>query len=231
MITARSLSDLVYEELLRQIVAGELRSGCLLREPQLASQLGVSRTPVREALTRLAEDELLEIRPNRSAMVRHLGREELLHIYQVREALEGLAAELACGRLTASDYARLKRLAAAAQDEAAANYMAACHAFDVELHRLVGLRSGNPVLARQIEQFHTVVHLVRERIGNQDGALALTYRQHLDILAALKAGDPAASRRAMTNHIRTSCAFAVRGVADQAAAPAAAENQKQVLIG
>jgi DNA-binding GntR family transcriptional regulator len=229
MITASTLSDLVYKELLRQIVAGELRSGCILREPQLALQLGVSRTPIREALTRLAEGELLEIRPNRSAMVRHLGRDELLHIYQVREALEGLAAELACGRLTAPDHARLKRLAAAARDEEAATYVAACHVFDVELHRLVGRRSGNPVLARQIERLHTVVHLLRERIGDQEGALRRTYRQHLDLLAALRAGDAAASRRAMVEHLRTSFQFAVRCAADDAEVRAPAPGRGHAL--
>ena len=117
MIHARTLSRQVYDHLLRRIFDGGLVSGSPLREVDLAARLGVSRTPIREALGRLAEYGVVETRPNHGAIVRRLGRDELVHLHQVREALEGMAAEMACGRLDEDDFARLDALAEAAGDE------------------------------------------------------------------------------------------------------------------
>lgn len=217
MIQPNKLSDQVYKQLLRDVLSGRLPSGTVLREVELAGQLGVSRTPVREALGRLAGHGLAEIRANRSAVVRHLGDEQLRHIYQVREALEGMAAELACPRLTAGDFARLDQLAAAIPDDDATGSADACHRFDVELHRLLAHRSGNPVLAGEIEKLHDLVQLVRNQVAAQDGALALALRQHREIVAALRARKPVQARKAMIEHIRSSCAEAVRGTLEAAA--------------
>ncbi|MBY0525779.1 MAG: GntR family transcriptional regulator [Gemmataceae bacterium] len=210
MIEVSQLYHQVYKHLVNEILAGRLPPGRILRETILAAQLKVSRTPIREALRKLAADGLVEISPNRSAVVRRLGAEQLGHIYQVREALEGMATELACGHLTAADFTSLDRLATAAEDAAQPNYRTACHRFDVELHRLVASRAGNPILAKEIEKFHDLVQLVRERTASYNEMLALAYRQHLEIIAALKAGDGAAARKAMIEHIRSSCEVALR---------------------
>jgi len=210
VIQANKLSDQVYHHLLAEVLAGRLAPGTVLREVELAGQLGVSRTPVREGLGRLAAQGLAEIRANRSAVVRRLGPEQLRHTYQVREALEGMAAELACRHLTAADLAHLDSCSAAVPDEGAPGYCDACHRLDVELHRLLALRSGNPVLAREIAKFHDLVQLVRDRVASQSGALPLALRQHRQIIAALKARQPARARKRMIEHIRASCAVAVR---------------------
>ncbi len=209
MIQANKLSDQVYQHLLQEVLSGHLAPGDVLREVELAAQLGVSRTPVREGLGRLAAQGLAEIRANRSVVVRRLGAEQLRHIYQVREALEGLAAELACRRLTPADLAHLEQCSTAVSEEEDAGYRAACHRFDIELHRLLAARSGNPVLAREIEKFHDLVQLVRHRVASQPGALSLALRQHRQIIAALKSRKPAAARERMIEHIRSSCAVAV----------------------
>lgn len=217
MIATQALSDQVYKHLLGEILSGGLFSGALLREPDLAATLGVSRTPIREALGRLAKDGLLEIKPNRSAIVRRLRAEDLRHIYQVREALEGLAAELAAGKLTAADLARLKALAAATRDSHDPDHIAACHTYDVELHRTIALRAENPVLAAEIRRFHHLVQLVRNRVGKHREGLALACREHHGIIATLKSGDAEASRKAMVAHIRSSCDVALRhAIADAA---------------
>ena len=88
MIEAKSLSHLVYEHLLPLILTGELAAGSSLREGKLAAELGVSRTPIREALHRLAEYGVVEIRANYGAVVRRLGVQELVDFHQIREALE-----------------------------------------------------------------------------------------------------------------------------------------------
>ncbi len=222
MVVAAKLPDQVYTRLLGEILSGRLESGAVLRETELSERLGVSRTPVREALGRLAAADLVELARNRSAVVRKLLPEQLRHIYQLREALEGLAAERACGRLTPDDLARLDELARAIDPNDCDRDRAACHRFDVELHRLIAERSGNPLLAREIGKYHDLVQLVRERVGNRDGGLALAFRQHVQIIEALREGDPAACHRAMVEHIRSSGALAVR---------CAAENTDQNVSG
>lgn len=209
MIEASKLSHQVYKHLAGEILSGRLEQGEALQETDLAERLGVSRTPIREALARLAADGLVELAPNRRAAVRQLPSDQLVHIYQLREALEGMAAELACGRLTSDDFSLLDRLAAAVGNPALPRSKDSCHEFDAQLHRLIAARSGNPVLAREIGRYHDLVQLVRERVGDQRSALALAHRQHLEILAALKANDPVRSRQAMIEHIRTSCQVAV----------------------
>jgi DNA-binding GntR family transcriptional regulator len=222
MIKRETLNQKVYDRLLRMIVAGEMAPGDPLREADLAERLGVSRTPVREALNRMAEHHLVEMRPHRGAVVRHLRREEVIHLHQVREALEGLAAQLACGRLTAADFERLDALAKASEDEDSPGYFRAFDKFDVELHRLVAQRSGNPILAREIRKlletmmlihaqlelvllgYHQISAVDRKRIRKE------CWHQHIAVVAALKAGNPQASRRAMIGHVQSSCEFKLR---------------------
>src|SRR5690348_16229393 len=109
-----TLADLVYEYLLRRISTGAYTAQAPLRELDLVARLGVSRSPIREALLRLTEHGLVEV-VGRSARVRSLNPEDLLHVYQVRKVLEGEAVRLACGRLSAEDFARLEALTPASR--------------------------------------------------------------------------------------------------------------------
>ncbi|WZP00889.1 GntR family transcriptional regulator [Isosphaeraceae bacterium EP7] len=219
MLTVQTLSLRVYEHLLRRIFSGELTPGSPLGESELAAQLGVSRTPVREALCRLAEYGVVETRRNHNAVVRRLGRDELIHLHQVREALEGMAAELACGRLTEADFARLDGLAGASGDSDAADYLAALDSFDVGLHRLISARSGNPFLAREAGKLHDLTMLIHielesalipgRRIDPAEPAeiRRVCWHQHVAIIGAQRSGDPASCRRTMIEHIRSICRY------------------------
>jgi len=215
MIKASKLSSQVHKHLLAEILEGRLPSGTPLRETELATQLGVSRTPIREALKQLAAEGFVEVYPNRSGIVRRFTAEQLRQIYQVREALEGMAAELAAGHLTPADFAQLEKMAAPMSDEGHPDYRATAHRLDAHIHRLIAARSGNPILAREIERLHDLVQLMRERVGTQMGALPLAHQQHMEIIAALRAGDAVRSREAMVQHIRSSCELAVRCVLEE----------------
>ena len=212
-LEVQSLGDRVVHQLLDHLLSGRIAPGSRLREVELAARLGVSRTPVREALARLARDGLVELLPNRGAIVRQLGADELRHIYQLREALEGLAAELACEHCTPDDLTRLRTLfdAAAVRD---ANFATACRQVDQELHRLIAARSGNPVLAQEIRRFHDLVQLVRERVDDVSGALDQALAEHRAILTALERRRPTEARAAMTAHIRHALEVALRHALD-----------------
>jgi DNA-binding GntR family transcriptional regulator len=222
VIQPRTLASQVYQQLLRQIFSGELTPGCALREAELSAQLGVSRTPVREALGRLAEYGVVESRPNHGCVVKRLGRLELIHLHQVREALEGMAIELACGKLTESDFANLDRLAEKARDQNAPNYFKASDEFDVTLHALIAERSGNPLLVREIRKLHEMTLLMHDQLETvligghrvdpeeQLELRGMGWREHIKIVAALKSKDPARCRAAMVSHIRSASRYKAR---------------------
>jgi DNA-binding GntR family transcriptional regulator len=222
MVQVRTLGRQVYEHLLQRILSGELVPGTTLREGELAAQLEVSRTPIREALGRLSEYGVVESRPNHGAVVRRLGREELIHIYQVREALEGMAIQLACGKLTDADFARLDTLAEAARDPSAPHAFKACDDFDAGLHLLIADRTGNPILAREIRKLHDITRLIHDQLervlvdgprsgpGERREFRTSDWREHVGILAALKSGKPDDCRAAMVAHIRSASQYNAR---------------------
>ncbi len=206
-----TLADQVYAYLLRRISTGVYPPRSPLREPDLVERLGVSRSPIREALLRLTEHGLVEV-AGRSAQVRSLSSDDLIHIYQVRKALEGEAVRLACGRLTAEDFVRLEALALNDCGEATPEYEAACFELDHELHRLIAERSGNPILAQEIRKLHDLVQLVHKPVADRHDLLARERREHLQIVERLQAGDRQGSHKALLAHLRLSCQSQVRCV-------------------
>jgi DNA-binding GntR family transcriptional regulator len=232
MISAHTLTSQAYERLLQMIVSGELSPGCSLREADLAARLGVSRTPVREALHRLEEYGLVAMRANHGAVVRRLGREEVVAIHQLREAMEGLACGLAFGRITDEDFARLDDLAEAARGPHAPNRFEAFDLFDAEFHATVARRSGNPLLAREIVKLHRVSMLVHDQLesvlmgahrilpAERDEARGMFWRQHVAVVDELRAGSRSGARRAMIKHVRATCAYRTRLLASPARAGA-----------
>jgi DNA-binding GntR family transcriptional regulator len=106
----RSLRDQVYDRLRSAILSGELAAGAPMIEAEIAAMLGASRTPVREALRRLETEGMLEPRGARGSVVRELKRDEIDCIFEIREALETLAARRASRRMNEADYAELERI-------------------------------------------------------------------------------------------------------------------------
>lgn len=194
--SSTSLATQVYDHLLRKIATGDYQPGHLLRESELSEELGVSRTPVREALLRLIEYGMVE-GTGRSAQVRRMSTSDVVHLFQVRRALELEAVRLACGKLTSDDFARL---AAADPGEPTDDpeFAHACQRFDFELHRTIAERSGNPLLALKIRKLHDRVQLVCRPTVER-------LIEHRVIIEALRAEDCRASRRAMARHLTLAC--------------------------
>jgi DNA-binding GntR family transcriptional regulator len=181
MIERRTLSDEVYQHLLREILSGRLSSGVALQEHALALSLSVPRSAVREAVWRLMAHGVVESR-GKLTVVRRFGSQQVRQIFQVREALEGLATELACGRMTRDDFTRLERLLSDVPPRGATHHQESCHRLDLELHGLIALRCGNPLLRLEIERLQGLVQLIRFRVGDGHGALEAALRAHLRII-------------------------------------------------
>jgi DNA-binding GntR family transcriptional regulator len=198
----RTLWQRVYEHLREEIASGRLAPGAELQEVALAGSLGVSRAPIREALGRLASEGLVTIRPRRGAVVRSLSTEEFLEAYQVREALEVMAARLAALRLGPGGLARLQELTARMSEHAARNEVDAFFEANAAFHRTLVEASGNGRLAELYAQLLGQMNRYRRRSLALRGTLRQSVAEHRAILKALDARDPDRAAQLMAEHIR-----------------------------
>jgi len=197
-IESEDLGRRVYRILKELIIDGELAAGEKLAQQKLAARLGVSRTPLLSAFSRLEQENLVQTVPRRGAFVRSYTGEELLHIYDIRCRLEPLGARDAALAANASDLAVLRRLltdfdAAAAADDAHA-LKRADFAFHMELMRC----SGNRFLYDMLSTFNIII------IANTTGLLkpaAQSDREHHELLDALESRDPQRADRIMFEHL------------------------------
>ncbi len=189
----------VHELLREKILTGELAPGARLAVPSLARQLGVSRSPIRDAVLQLVREGLAVEEFNRGAIVRLPTRAELVSLYHAREALEGMAARLAAERMPDEALAELRDVLR--EHEAIAPGDFARHIdLDARFHRVVRDASQSPVLAAMLEEIQGQV-TVAMRSTNLSGGVSRATADHRAILEALLRRDPQASEAAARAHI------------------------------
>jgi DNA-binding GntR family transcriptional regulator len=191
--------EAVYGHLKALLLSGRFAPGERLSELLLAKELGVSRTPVREALMRLAEEGLLELVPGKGARVRAFTPEEVEEVYRVRALLEGEAAKEAALRARPWELLELEELLRAIDEAPEEDYPEQMRR-DLEFHRALVRLSGNRTLLRLYEDLLATLALARSAVPmlSQDEA---TRREHWAILKALKARDSEGAKRAVEAHI------------------------------
>jgi DNA-binding GntR family transcriptional regulator len=187
------------------ILCGDFAAGARLGEVELAERLGVSRTPVREALTRLAAEGLVELVPNRGARVNSWTVAELEAVFDLRVVLEPTLTELAAGRATPSDVAALHELAEAMitggrpgpdQD------LDAIVELNQRFHSRLVTMAGQPAMAAALAGAVHARIVLRNFHAYDDESLRRSLAHHREIVAAIQAGDPVWARAVMTAHIR-----------------------------
>jgi len=199
--------DAVYEQVLLRIVRGELAGGTELKSTKIAEQLGISRTPVVQALQRLASDGIVTLEMNKRAVVRPGAEKWLVELHELRELLEPAAAARAALRITEEDLGQLDALAAAAEPHSQAGWEAAAQQFDFAIHLAIADWSGNFALAetiRKIWKFKRISYLAAPEPAE---TLARGYTEHRTLLAALHARDSETARAAMLFHLRSAASL------------------------
>lgn len=197
----RSVVDQVHEELLQRIVAGELPPGSRLRQEALAEELGVSRTPLREALARLVSEGLVELEPNRGATVARRDFGDMEQAWRARLVVEPGAARLAAERRDPAVLERMREIVRRQRD--VADDLTASFELNRDFHLALVNAAGNPHLSR----FADLLWL--SRIGvpifarqARDRAQILSWAdEHEAILAAVAAGRGARAERLTREHI------------------------------
>lgn len=202
-VVRQSLGEVVYERLLSAILSGQFDGGDELSEVTLAEQFGVSRTPVREALNRLANDGLVENGRNRRATVRTMTRQMVVEVYQVRQCLESGAARFAASLIDENEIARLEQFAATVPTGGGSIDQEQALQFDAVLHASIANHCGNRRLAEEVHRYSNFVPIFQRLAGRRDDRLLLAYEQHLKIIDALRNHDGDAAARAMSEHIQS----------------------------
>jgi DNA-binding GntR family transcriptional regulator len=213
----RALVDKLATTLQARVLSGALPSGTRLRQEALAEEFGVSRTPVREALRKLQEAGLVELRPNRGALVRGLTPREIRDAYEVRAELEGLAAELAAVRIhheqldalheAQSQFRRAleRTVEARAQggepsDDVIARWGEANDVF----HQQIQSAAGNDVLTRTLTHLHRSFprDLSRTVLRENTALLRENVQEHQAVLDAIERRDTSVARELMQKHVQ-----------------------------
>ena len=204
LLREHSLTTLVLRELERQIVSGEIESGSKLNEAVIASELGVSRGPVREACRALEQSGLVRTEKNRGVFVRDLPVEEAIEIFDLRAAMDELVGRRLAESIAPAALKEIRGLVDQMEQTVKAKDAPAYHLLNLRFHdRLVEL-AGNSKLTAVYRKLIKELSLFR-RLNLADGWLMpISASEHRQIVKAIAAGEPEAAGRAMFRHVMES---------------------------
>jgi DNA-binding GntR family transcriptional regulator len=217
-IEPRPVRQQIYDVLRDAILSGRLRIGQSLPERELAASLGVSRTPLREALIKLEQEGLVEIRPYKDVVVSGISRQQFFDIMELRAVLEAHAARLAAEKMPPPEIERLQALFAQLHPHIESGDIASCIALNDEFHATVARWSGNAELERLITNYEDRENLFIRTFGREPrfADMLQSYREHCKIMAALVTRDAPLASELMLAHMRDSTSRAAHLFPDQA---------------
>ncbi len=197
------LADRAYADLRDRIVTLRIAPGAPIDEDVLGGELGIGRTPVREAIKRLALENLVTVFPRRGTFASDINITDLADISDVRMQLEGHAAYRAAERLTPALRAELENLLAELDRSRGSDDTRVLMALDTRIHRFVHRAAGNPYLEESLGRYFNlslrIWYLVLDRLPH----LFTRVHEHDDLLRAISDGDPERARAIITEHIET----------------------------
>lgn len=204
-----SLAKLARDDVLAQILRGELGPGQRINEPDVAARLGVSRVPVREALRELESSGLVVARKHAGVFVRELGAQEVADLYDMRALLDGHAGQRAAALAQRERQVLLRtlddsiaRMQAAHRARSEPGQIQVYYSENLRFHWAIVEAAGNAELAGAYRAIVQKLHLSRLKNLSQDVGMRVSIAEHEDIASVLRAGDAAAARELMSRHVR-----------------------------
>ena len=196
-----NLHEQTYQNLKTMIVEGAITPGSKLNERALAETLSVSRTPIREAIRRLAAAGLVELINNRGAIVPKLNKEDVLNAFELMAELEGFSGELAAKRITKEALSEIEAL----HYEMLACYsrkdLSGYYKLNSQIHQHINLAAGNPVLTNTYSQVNARIQALRFRSNQDQTKWDEAVLEHGEMIAALKAADGQRMRKVLMRHL------------------------------
>jgi DNA-binding GntR family transcriptional regulator len=205
-LVAESLADKVLNLLVEAIERGDLPPGSRIREAALARKLGISRGPLREALARLEGRRVLQYTPNLGMRVATVSLKDIIEIFQMREALEGVACKLAAQNMSDAELAELSALLEEHYSDSELREGSAYYqrAGDLDFHYRIALGSKNERLVEILcEDFYHFLRIHRFRSSASRGRASQAFNEHKAILQAMRDRDADKAEALMRQHIRT----------------------------
>lgn len=199
-INRLNLTDEAYNILANRIVNRKLKPGARLIEDELAEDIGISRTPIREALNRLAQDGLIELIPRKGAQVSRLKARDVEEIYELRKLLEGLATEKATASISKEELNEIRKLMKRSElsSKRRLEYFLKV---DLKLHNLIISHCDNSRLIKMIKSLHNFVSSFRVLDAQYARRIKQAHKEHKAILKALFKKDATAARLLIEQHI------------------------------
>lgn len=193
----------VYEALRVRIVVNQVRPGDILNEKDLMAEYGIGRSPLREALFRLQEENLLKPLPRLGYMVTTLDISEVRELVELRRELEGFAGQLAAERITPEQIRQLRDIVQQAEAQSPEDHevMNISEYYDTRFHNLLYAAAGNQKLFKMLKDLHIVMLRIWFHVGLHAMGFSHQGQNLFRVLAALEAGDPAGARAAMEDHV------------------------------
>lgn len=195
------LRDIVFNTLRQAILKGELAPGERLMEVNLAQRLGVSRTPVREAIRKLELEGLVVMIPRRGAEVARISEKNLRDVLEVRRGLEDLAVELACARITENQIVELKKANVNFENSLTSNDVTAIAEADERFHEIIYKATGNEKLVQVISNIKEQMYRYRLEYIKDSAKRHALVAEHKEIVTALERKDLEKARDSMCRHI------------------------------
>lgn len=199
-----SLSERAYKEIRRKIVTLALPPGAVIDEAALQEELGVGRTPIREALIRLSQEQLVNVVPRRGTFVTNIGIADLQQLSELRIELEGLAARLAAQRGTDHHWQRMEGVLSSAplREDGPGTETDLLMSIDQTCHEIIYEAAENRFLEDTLNTLYALSLRLWYFSLHKIGGVPDAVRDHLAIMHALQAGDAEKASRLMRRHIR-----------------------------
>ncbi|GAB3556512.1 GntR family transcriptional regulator [Spelaeicoccus albus] len=196
-----ALVDQAFRILRDEILRHELLPGSRLSVPEVARRLNISRSPAREAITRIAFDGLADFVPHKGAIVASIGAEDLVHIYQLREVLEGLAGRIAAEQIDDAGLSELENILEAHTVAVRTGDVETHMELDARFHRVIRESSDNSRLIESLNRLQGQVRLAMATTHLLGGGMEKALSEHRTIIDSLKSGDPGEAEKVSRNHI------------------------------
>lgn len=195
-----SLADQIFDRLESDILSGVYPRGTILTELGLSEALGVSRTPVREALKRLEQEHIVED-CGKGALVLGITAQDAELIYEIRERVEGMAAAACAANITDEQLASMRELIDLQDFYASRGDSEKVKSFDSDFHKMIYTLSGSAVFFDTLMPLHTKIQKYRKEAVESSGKAAISVNEHRRVLEAISSRDPKAAEAAMSEHI------------------------------
>lgn len=210
------LNELAEEAIRTAIIEGQLKFGDHLSEARLSRTLGISKTPVREALLKMKTEGLIETHPKRGTYVFRVRPQDIDALCEVREVLELAAVRLGLARAGAALASNLAAIVANMRKALDADDFRAYQRLDADFHRVIVESAGNPYLDEAYAQISAKIATLRTRVHTMPGVMARSLVTHGKIARLVRVADVDALAALLSDHVRNTGRFARKWLADQA---------------